>query len=176
MQGGKRAWIATGVAERARIFTTADGGERWQTSETPIVQGTAVSGGFGVAFRDAYHGILVGGDLADSLAPARNVASSADGGRTWTLAAPTPFPGAAFGVAYALGGSTVVATGPRGAAVSRDEGRTWSRLEGVEGCWAVAFGDRRTGWLVGTEGRIVRIELGACVILSGAKGSAGSCE
>ena len=53
----------------------------------------------------------------------------------------------------------VVATGPGGAAWSPDEGDTWSLLEGVADYWAVAFANRRTGWLVGTEGRILKIEL-----------------
>jgi photosystem II stability/assembly factor-like uncharacterized protein len=156
VQGTDRAWIATGAAARARILATTDGGERWQAYDTPIVQGTATSGGFSVAFRDRSHGILVGGSL-DSTPPTRNVAVSADGGRTWRLARPTPFPGAAFGVAYAPGGRTVVATGPGGAAMSENEGGAWTLLAGATGYWAVGFGDARTAWLVGTDGRILKL-------------------
>ena len=36
-QGGRRAWIATGAAERARVLTTTDGGETWAAYDTPIV-------------------------------------------------------------------------------------------------------------------------------------------
>jgi len=117
------------------------------------------------------------------------VAVSRDGGKTWKLAAPTPFPGAAFGVSYVnavgdgeghdrdrdnerdhdrdsdgdhgrgheRGQSTVVATGPGGAAWSPDEGTTWAPISGVEGYWSVAFASPRTGWLVGTGGRILKI-------------------
>jgi photosystem II stability/assembly factor-like uncharacterized protein len=39
-QGETRAWIATGVAERARVLATTDGGQTWAAYDTPIVQGT----------------------------------------------------------------------------------------------------------------------------------------
>jgi hypothetical protein len=52
---------------------------------------------------------------------------------------------------------TVVATGPSGAAWTPDEGDTWNLLPGLVNYWAVAFADAHTGWLVGTEGRIVKI-------------------
>jgi hypothetical protein len=52
----------------------------------------------------------------------------------------------------------VVATGPGGTAWSADEGDTWVSFAGVTNFWAVAFANARTGWLVGTQGRIVRID------------------
>ncbi len=52
---------------------------------------------------------------------------------------------------------TVVATGPGGAAWTPDEGDTWNLLEGVENYWAVAFAKAHAGWLVGTDGRILKI-------------------
>ena len=47
VQGGQRAWIATGGAEKARILATTDGGRSWNSYDTPIVQGTPSSGGTG---------------------------------------------------------------------------------------------------------------------------------
>jgi photosystem II stability/assembly factor-like uncharacterized protein len=112
-----------------------------------------------VAFRDADHGILVGGDLNVAGPQSDNVAVSSDGGKNWTLVTETPFDGAAFGASYAPGVSTqtVVATGPGGAAWSPDEGESWVTLLDVSGFWAVAFSSDRSGWLVGTEGRILKI-------------------
>ena len=52
----------------------------------------------------------------------------------------------------------MVATGPGGTAWSGDEGDSWTLLPGVANFWAVAFADSRTGWLVGTQGRILRID------------------
>jgi photosystem II stability/assembly factor-like uncharacterized protein len=159
-QGGERAWIITGGAAKSRVIATRDGGDTWHSYDQPIVQGTSVSGGFSIDFRNLNNGILVGGDLDNSGAN-QNVALSGDGGRTWSLGARTPFPGAAFGVSY-VGGSlatSVVATGPGGAAYSHNEGRNgWNRLpDEVNGYWDVTFARPKSGWFVGTGGRILKI-------------------
>lgn len=158
VQGANRAWIATGGAEKARILLTEDGGDTWEAVETPVVQGTSTSGILSVAFRDARHGMLGAGEL---LAPndfADTVARTSDGGHTWTLAARPPFPGAIYGLAYARAGAAVV-TGPAGSAWTADEGDTWSALPGATGYWAVDFGTPHVGWLVGSGGRILKVEL-----------------
>lgn len=157
--GEKRAWIGTGGAAEARILATTDGGRTWNSYPTPIVQGNASSGVITLAFRDHRHGILAGGDLALPDVFTNNVARSRDGGKTWVLGASPPFPGSVYGLAY-IGKWTksVVATGPAGAAWSPDEGRSWIALDGtVTNYWAVAFASPHAGWLVGTEGRILKI-------------------
>src|SRR2546425_3416556 len=156
-QGGQRAWIGTGGAAKARILFTADGGNSWAAAETPIVQGTPTSGGISVAFRNSHNGILGGGELVAPTAFSNNVARSSDGGKTWQLASGTSFPGAVYGLSYVDQTRTVVATGPSGSAWSPDEGTTWSALPGLSGLWAVAFANQHAGWLVGTQGRIVKI-------------------
>jgi photosystem II stability/assembly factor-like uncharacterized protein len=157
--GNRHGWIATGAAARARVLRTADRGDTWSSADTPIVQGSPTAGGASIAFRDTLHGILGGGDIAAPDASADNVASSSDGGRTWRLATRTPFPGAIYGLAYVPGGDgrTVVATGPSGAAWTADEGQTWRPIQGVRDYWAVGMAGRSAGWLVGTEGRILKL-------------------
>jgi photosystem II stability/assembly factor-like uncharacterized protein len=156
--GGNRGWIATGAAEKARILFTNDGGNNWESYETPVIQGTASSGLLSVDFRDRQHGIIGAGELAAPDQPSNNVARSSDGGQTWELATGTPFTGAVYGLSYVDGlGAAVVATGPAGAAWSADEGGQWVLLDGVENYWAVAFASPRAGWLVGTEGRILKL-------------------
>ena len=157
---GKRAWIGTGAAAKARVLTTDDGGESWTSHEVPIQpQGTPVSGVVSIDFRDPFHGILGGGDVVASTTPQLNVARSSDGGATWSLTTPTPFPGAVYGLTYVPGRTkTVVATGPGGSAWTADEGDTWAALPGITNCWAVAFGSRSTGWLVCGAGRVFRID------------------
>jgi photosystem II stability/assembly factor-like uncharacterized protein len=157
--GGRHGWIATGAAAKARVLATSDGGDIWRAYGTPIVQGTATSGGASVAFRDTLSGILGGGDIAAPDSFGDNVARSSDGGRTWRLASRTPFPGAVYGLAYVPGRESraVVATGPGGAAWSADEGGRWTALEGVKDYWAVGFAGSTAGWLVGTEGRILKM-------------------
>ena len=158
-QGNDNAWIATGGAAKARILATTDGGDSWNAYDTPIVQGTASSGGVSVAFRDRLHGILGGGELAVTDAFTDNVARSSDGGKTWQLAEHPTFPGSIYGLAYVPNGTTVVATGPKGAAWTPDEGSHWFALDTVTDYWAVAFASPKVGWMVGTGGRIVKVSL-----------------
>ncbi len=158
-QGDEQAWIVTGAAARARVLASSDGGKSWRAYDTPVVQGSPTSGGISLDFRDPRHGILGGGDLSAPTLPSSNIARSDDGGRTWRLATGTPFTGAVYGLSYVPGGGKrVVATGPSGAAWSPDEGDQWFGLPGVENYWAVAFAAPNAGWLVGTEGRVLRIE------------------
>jgi photosystem II stability/assembly factor-like uncharacterized protein len=157
-QGGKQAWLATGGAAQARILRTTDGGETWAAYLTPIVQGTPTSGAISVAFRDRFHGILGGGELLTPTVFGDTVARSRDGGKTWQLTSRPTFPGSVYGLAYVRGRhATVVATGPSGAAWTPDEGDTWFSLPDVANYWAVAFASPHAGWLVGTEGRILKI-------------------
>jgi len=102
-QGRHRAWIGTGGAARARILATSDGGQSWTSHDVPITQGTGASGVTTVAFRDARHGVLGGGDVVAGTEAQDTFARTKDGGRTWTLGARTPFTGAIYGLAYAAG-------------------------------------------------------------------------
>jgi hypothetical protein len=158
-QTGDRGWIGTGGGAKARVLVTTNAGNSWTAHDVPILQGTSTSGVVSLAFRDRYHGILGGGDVAASDVAQNNIARSSDGGETWTLATPTPFNGAVYGLSYVPNRQqrTVVATGPGGAAWSPDEGESWTLLEGVSDFWAVAFANQKAGWLVGGNGRILKL-------------------
>jgi photosystem II stability/assembly factor-like uncharacterized protein len=156
-QGEKRAWVATGGA-RARILATRDAGNSWTAYATPLAGNPEGGGVFSVAFRDAQHGVLGGGDFT-SREVITNFARSTDGGQTWTAPpSPAPIPGAIFGLSYVPGqNKTVVATGPGGTVWSPDEGESWSTIPDVSGFWAVTFSSKDAGWAVGTDGRILKI-------------------
>lgn len=180
-QGEKRGWMVTGASgapnAHARVLATRDGGNTWAAYETPFpstATDTSVGGLFTIAFRDAQHGITAGGDLANAVDTAPNVARSSDGGVSWAFTARrTNFLGAAYGLAYASGkgehegeddgddeafARTVVITGPNGTDWSSDEGDTWTPLPiDGPGYWAVAFASPKAGWLVGNRGRILKI-------------------
>lgn len=80
-----------------------------------------------------------------------------DGGKTLSLGTRPPFPGSIYGLDYVKGlGTSVVITGPKGAAWSSDEGGSWTLLPGVKNYWAVAFASPKVGWL-GTGGRILKV-------------------
>jgi photosystem II stability/assembly factor-like uncharacterized protein len=178
-EGWQNAWIATGGSSVARILATRDGGDTWDAYDTPLVS-NASAGGFSVAFRDPWHGIVGGGNLTSN--SSAQAATSDNGGQTWTLTNKPPIPGAIFCLAYARGlehhhnawserdrfghehDRTVVITtetqpnfSSGAAAWTPDEGQTWFKLPNVSGYWAVAFANPEAGWFVGNNGKILKI-------------------
>jgi photosystem II stability/assembly factor-like uncharacterized protein len=173
-QGGGNAWIATGGSTIARILATRDGGDTWNAYDTPLVSSPS-AGAISVAFRDPWHGVVAGGDLAAN--SSADAATSNDGGQTWTLTNKPPVQGSIFCLAYVRGihhgdheefdqeqDHAVVVTAETApnfdtgsAAWTPDEGRTWSQLPGVSGYWAVAFATPKAGWFVGNGGQILKI-------------------
>lgn len=77
-------WFATG-GKAARVFHSPDGGKTWQVFETPILHGPDSAGIFSIAFQDAKHGVIAGGDYKHPARDGPNLAFSEDGGKTWTL-------------------------------------------------------------------------------------------
>jgi photosystem II stability/assembly factor-like uncharacterized protein len=164
-QGGRNAWICTGGSDIARVLATRDGGDTWNAYNTPLVSSPS-AGAFTVDFRDPHHGIVGGGDLDPGDPNNARTAISSDGGQTWTLTNAPPVTGAIFGLSYVghsgggvgdNGRAVVITANDGGAAWTPDEGTTWFTLPGVSGFWAVAFASPKAGWLVGTDGRILKI-------------------
>jgi hypothetical protein len=177
-EGWQNAWIATGGSSVARILATRDGGDSWDAYDTPLMS-NASAGGLSVAFRDAWHGIVGGGDLTSN--SSAQAATSDNGGQTWRLTKKPPTPGAIFCLAYASGlehhdpwghqgrfghehDRTVVITTETepnftsgAGAWTPDEGQTWFNLPQVSGYWAVAFANPEAGWFVGNNGQILKI-------------------
>jgi len=165
-QGGRNAWICTGGADIARVLATRDGGDTWNAYNTPLLSSPS-AGAFTVDFRDPFRGIVGGGDLDPGDPNNARTAVSSDGGQTWILTNPPPVTGAIFGLSYVgrtgnapadnLGRAVVITANDGGAAWTPDEGTTWFALPDVSGFWAVAFATPKAGWLVGTDGRILKI-------------------
>lgn len=82
-------WFATG-GKTARVFHSADRGQSWEVFDTPMVQGPASAGIFSIAFRDAMHGVIAGGDYKRPKEDGPNLAFTEDGGKTWTLSGLQP--------------------------------------------------------------------------------------
>lgn len=139
------AWVAVGTPA-SRLLHTQDYGATWVVDTVPIAGITSVS------FRDDRNGIVVGFDSTAAAAATR------DGGRTWTRGGPPPFKGGVYGGAYVPGArrATVVAVGPGGSAYSRDDGASWTTIDG-NAYWSVAFASSRAGWAVGPRGRITKL-------------------
>jgi photosystem II stability/assembly factor-like uncharacterized protein len=147
-------WIGTTAA---RVLRSLDGGQTWTVANAPLAHG-ASAGIFSIAFRDAQHGIVVGGDYQKESEASDNAAVTVDGGATWTLV--RGLSGFRSVVAWVPGAPrAILAFGPSGADSSSDEGRTWSPLaaEGFDSLSMVAAGG--AAWATGQRGRISKLTL-----------------
>lgn len=154
--GKTHAWIGTGAGAKARVLRTADRGRSWQVADTPLAAGQS-SGIFSIAFRDAKHGVVAGGDYRKEPEAVDNLAITNDGGVTWKLV--KGLTGFRSVVAYVPGTKkpALIALGPAGGDYSLDDGQTWSRLEGP-GFDTFSFVPRKsTGWAAGPNGALGKL-------------------
>jgi len=147
VQGRAAALIASGGADRTRVFISAHRGERWEAIDTPM-PGGATAGIFGLRFWDARHGVAVGGDYKREREASDNVMLTSDAGRTWQKATPTDPAGLKEAV-IRLPDTALLAVGPSGSGISRDSGRSWRQVDALalhaatcakDQCWAVGRG------------------------------------
>ena len=154
--GKSHAWIGTGAATKSRVLRTTDGGRTWQVADTPLASGPS-AGIFSIAFRDAKHGIVAGGDYRKEQEAVDNLAVTSDGGITWTLV--KGLSGFRSVVAYVPGMKTptLVALGPSGGDYSVDDGRTWKPIDGP-GFDTFSFAPgKQIGWGAGAQGKIGKL-------------------
>lgn len=152
--GKSHAWIGTGAAAKSRVLRTSDGGRTWQVADTPLASGSS-SGIFSIAFRNAQHGVVAGGDYSKEQKAINNLAVTGDGGATWTLV--KGLSGFRSVVAYVPGGKTLIAVGPSGGDYSLDDGRTWTAISGP-GFDTFSFAPgKRIGWGAGAKGTIGKL-------------------
>jgi photosystem II stability/assembly factor-like uncharacterized protein len=149
--GVRDAWFVTGGKAKARVFHSTDRGKSWTASETPVAAGMESAGIFSIAFRDADHGMTVGGDYKSPNSTGATAAVTADGGKTWALTGQS----LPFRSAVAWTGTAWVAVGTSGSHLSADDGATWIELDG-ESYNAVAFTPAGVGWAVGPKGRVAK--------------------
>jgi photosystem II stability/assembly factor-like uncharacterized protein len=159
VHGANDAWFATGAAAKSRVLHTSDRGRTWTVADTPLGAGPS-TGAFSIAFRDATHGVVVGGDYQKEAAAVDNLAITSDGGRTWTLTRDRKLSGFRSVVAYVPGSKmSLIALGPQGADWSDDDGRSWSPIDGA-GFHTFSFSPSgRTGFGAGGKGAIGRVEI-----------------
>jgi photosystem II stability/assembly factor-like uncharacterized protein len=149
--GRENIWFATG-GPAARVFHSADAGETWVVSDTPIVHGAPSAGIFSIAFRDRLHGVIAGGNYQHPEQTGPHLALTEDGGKTWKMPDISP---QKFFSAVAYVGSTnpgTLVVGPAGFGHSRNELHSWAS-SGGDGFNAVESKQGVT-YAVGATGRI----------------------
>jgi len=154
--GKSHAWIGTGAAAKSRVLRTTNGGRTWQVADTPLASGPS-SGIFSIAFRDAKHGVIAGGDYKKESEAVDNLAVTSDGGVTWTLV--KGLSGFRSVVAYVPGMKTpaLIALGPSGGDYSLDDGRTWQPIDGPGFDTFSFVRGKQLGWGAGAEGKLGKL-------------------
>ncbi|MGN9785333.1 WD40/YVTN/BNR-like repeat-containing protein [Nonomuraea sp. ZG12] len=154
--GGRDVWLASGGAGRSRVFHSGDRGRTWTVADTPIPAGDPARGVFAVAFRDARHGVAVGGDYRPDQASPSAAALSRDGGATWRTSA-TPPPAYRSGVTWLpYSPFAAIAVGPAGSDVTHTGGRTWRTFD--TGSFDTVSCTRDLScWASGEQGRVARL-------------------
>lgn len=154
--GKTYAWIGTGAATKARVLRTTDAGRTWQVADTPLAAGPS-TGIFSITFRDATHGVIVGGDYRKEQEAVDNLALTSNGGVTWKLV--KGLSGFRSVVAYVPGMKTpaLVAVGPSGADYSLDDGATWSPIEGRGFDTFNFVPHKQIGWAAGANGGLAKL-------------------
>jgi photosystem II stability/assembly factor-like uncharacterized protein len=153
-QGG-RAWIVASNAQHGRLLHTTDYGRSWSVDTLPLTVRSG-SGPQSVTFRDANHGMVLGG--GNSAAAGDVLAAiTENGGKTWTVRSSPPLARGVWGGVNVPAAKipTIVAVGPSGAVYTRDNGGTWTTINSFN-YWSVGFASPQVGWAVGMNGRITR--------------------
>jgi photosystem II stability/assembly factor-like uncharacterized protein len=151
-RGPKIAWFATGGGATARVFHSDDGGYTWQVTDTPVPSGPT-AGVYSLAFRDARHGVAVGGDFMTPDSAPNGAAVTRDGGLTWRAASQPPGEYRSGSAWAARFGGTVLAVGPTGSDVSYDGGNTWREFD-AGSFDAVDCAGGFLCWASGEQGRV----------------------
>jgi len=126
LEGSDNLWLATGGSQ-SRVLRSQDDGQTWASATIELGGAAPSSGAFSIHFRDALHGIAVGGDYENPDRSDTVIARSDDGGVTWTTLTDSGVRGYRSCVDWAEGAWRV--TGPTGSEISFDDGRTFHPLD-----------------------------------------------
>lgn len=134
----------------ARVFRSTDRGRTWTVAETSMAKGTAGSGIFSIAMLDSKNGAIVGGNYEKPDEAKDNLAFTSEGGRIWKPG--TGLSGYRSAVEY-IDRKTIIAVGTNGTDLSRDGGKTWSKVSS-DNLNAVAAKGKNAVWAVGPRGLV----------------------
>ncbi len=153
------AWIASG-GSAARVFYSRDFGETWNVTETPMLQGDGAKGIYSISFKDAYHGIIVGGIYNHPDVNTDIAAYSNDGGITWLSSEIMPDEFRSC-VQFLHNGTDdlALAIGKTGTNLSTDGGKTWGFITDIKYYTFRSIPQKLSGYAVGENGTICSIKI-----------------
>jgi photosystem II stability/assembly factor-like uncharacterized protein len=143
-------WLASG-GKKSKIYRSQDKGTTWETFETPIIQGEAMTGIFTADFYDESIGFITGGNYEKPDQNFSNKAMTKDGGATWKLIDDNK----AFGYASCVqflpnsGGKSLVVLANSGIYYYRSRDKKWKQLSTEKDLYTIRFIDNKTAVAAG---------------------------
>ncbi len=128
----------------AQVATSDDGGQTWNLTTTPPVQGAIFC--LALVSGSGHDGYAVGYQEDQGSNQGSNQDADQNRGHHHK-----------FDHAVVVTSETQPNYTSGDAAWTPDDGQTWFQLPGVSGYWAVAFADPHAGWFVGNNGQILKI-------------------
>ncbi|MET3037099.1 glycosyl hydrolase [Chryseobacterium sp. NRRL B-14859] len=152
-------WIATG-GKTSRILKMNLKNGKFDTFDTPFVQGESSQGIYSIDFYGDEFGVAVGGDYTKQEANINNIATTRDGGKTWQIQASGQNAGYMTCVKIKPGskGEEMIAVGDQNISYSSDFGKTWKKISDEKGLFVCQWIDGNTVVFAG-NGRIVTARL-----------------
>ena len=144
---GNKVWIATG-GTRSRIWMSENKGKNWQIFDTPLQEGSSMTGIFSVDFYNEMIGVIMGGNWEDKKDTFGTKALSLDGGKTWKLMSEGAVPGYISCVQFIpdSAGKELMAVSTEGIYYSSDMGSRWIKLSG-DGFYSIRFVNANEAWM-----------------------------
>lgn len=136
-------WFATGGI-KSRIFRMKN--NKWETFDTPFVQGKSSQGIYSIDFFDDKFGIAVGGDYTKQTENINNIATTFDGGETWQIQASGKNSGYKTCVKIRPGskGKEIIAVGDQNIEFSNDFGKSWTKISDEKNLYTCIWVDKNT--------------------------------
>ncbi|KAF2518757.1 oxidoreductase [Flavobacterium salilacus subsp. salilacus] len=156
---GNNAWMVSG-GKKSRLFSSSDKGKSWKVYNTPIVQGSEMTGIFSVDFYDETIGFAVGGNYEQRDKNSGNKILTTDGGKNWELIGENSGFGYASCVQFMPNsdGNELVTCGSSGVFYSYNRGQSWKKIHDDASLHTLRFVDNKTIIAAGQD-RIIRLRL-----------------
>jgi photosystem II stability/assembly factor-like uncharacterized protein len=123
----KYIWLATG-GTKSNIYRWDKRKETMDIFPTHIVQGKTTQGIYAIDFYHKQFGIAVGGDYTDQKNNRNNIATTQNGGKTWSVQASGKNAGYSTCVKIKPGskGKEIITVGDQHISYSKDYGKSWT--------------------------------------------------